>query len=252
MVNIKALVLAAGYATRLFPITKYIPKPLLPINGKPMIEYILDKLCIVDEIDEIFIVTNKKFYPHFKIWYERIEAAEVYDKKILIIDDNTTQDGKKLGAIGDMKLVISKEKIRDNLLIVGGDNLFEFNMIDFINYFSEKNKNLIALHDIKDKEAVKRFSIVELNPENKLINFEEKPKNPKTTLIAICLYIFRKETLNRIDEYLKKGNNPDAPGYLIEWLYENDEIYGWVFSEPWFDIGSIEQFEEAVGKYGGL
>jgi glucose-1-phosphate thymidylyltransferase len=246
----KALILAAGYATRLFPITKHIPKPLLPINGKPMIEYILDKISLVDEVDEIFVVTNRKFYPHFRNWHERLKAASIYSKKITIIDDNTTQDGKKLGAIGDMKFVIDSGNISDNILVVGGDNLFEFNLTDFISYFYEKNKNLVALHDIKDNEAVKRFSVVKLNPDNKLIAFEEKPKNPATTLIAICAYILKKETLPRITEYLKKGNNPDAPGYLIEWLYENDAMYGWVFSEPWFDIGSIKQFEEANEKYG--
>lgn len=248
----KVLILAAGYGTRLYPITKYIPKPLLPVVGKPMIEYLLDKIELIDDIDEVLIVTNKKFYPHFQLWHERITAAGVYDKKIRIIDDNTTADGVKLGAIGDMKFVIDKAKINDDLLVLGGDNLFEFNLQDFIGYFKEKNDNIVALHDIKDKEAVKRFSVVELNPENKLINFEEKPQKPKTTLIAICTYLFAKRTLPRITEYLKKGNKPDAPGYFVEWLYENDSIYGWVFSESWFDIGSVEQFEEANLKYGGI
>ncbi len=248
----KALVLAAGYATRLYPITKHISKPLLPVNGKPMIEYILDKISLIDEIDEIYIVTNKKFYPHFKLWYDRIKAAGVYDKKIKIINDNTVKDGTKLGAIGDMKYVVDQENIKDDLLIVGGDNLFEFNLQDTVDYFKEKDQNVVALHDIKDHEAVKKYSVVELNPEDKLIDFEEKPEKPKSTLIAICTYIFKKETLPRITEYIEKGNNPDAPGYFIEWLYENDEIYGWVFSESWYDIGSVEQFEEANLKYGGI
>ncbi len=248
----KALILAAGYATRLFPLTKFIPKPLLPVNGKLMIEYLLDKIILVDDIDEIFIVTNKKFYPHFKIWHNRIKAAGVYDKKITVINDNTTKDGTKLGAVGDIKFVIDKENIQEDLLVLGGDNLFEFSLRDFVDYFKEKNKNIVALHDIKDKEIVKRMSVVELNPEDKLINFEEKPEEPKTTLIAICTYLFTKDTLKRVDEYIEKGNNPDAPGYFIEWLYENDEIYGRVFSESWFDVGSIEQFEEANLKYGGL
>lgn len=248
----KALILAAGYATRLYPITKQIPKPLLPIVGKPMIEYILDKISLIDDIDKIFIVTNKKFYPHFQLWQERIKAAGVYDKPVIVINDNTIQEGAKLGAVGDMKFVIDNQKIEDDILVIGGDNLFEFNLNDFVEYFKEKQKNIVALHDLKDREAVKKFSIVELNPENKLIDFKEKPQDPKTTLIAICCYLFKKKTLPRIGEYIEKGNNPDAPGYFIEWLYENDEVYGWVFSESWFDIGSVEQFEEANLKYGGI
>lgn len=248
----KVLILAAGYATRLYPITKFIAKPLLPVAGKPMIEYLLDKISLIDDVDEVFIVTNKKFYPHFKIWNNRIKAAGIYDKKITVLNDKTTKDGTKLGAIGDMQFTIEEGKIDDDLLIIGGDNLFEFNLTDIVAYFKEKNSNVVALHDIKDKEIVKKMSVVELNSDDKLINFEEKPEDPQTTTIAICVYLYTKDTVKRVKEYLDKGNNPDQPGHLVAWLYENDEIYGWVFSESWFDVGSIEQFEEANIKYGGL
>lgn len=252
MIKIKALILAAGYATRLYPVTKHIPKPLLPISGKPIIEYILDKIAVLDDVDEIFIVTNKKFYPHFEMWHKRVKAAGAYDKDIKVINDNTIKDGAKLGAIGDIKFVIDKESVDDDLLVIGGDNLFEFNLTSFVDYFKSKDENVVALHDIRDKEIVKRMSVVELNPEDKLINFEEKPDDPQTTLIAICCYIYKKDALVRIDEYIEKGNNPDAPGYLVEWMYENDSMYGWVFSESWFDIGNIDQYDDANVKYSGI
>ena len=249
----KALILAAGYATRLYPVTTHIPKPLLPIVGKPMIEYILDKISIIDDIDEIFVVTNEKFYPHFKLWHDRIKAAGVYDKKITIINDHTTKDGTKLGAVGDINYVIEQEKIQDDLLIIAGDNLFEFNLQDFIDYFKKNPlQNLIAIHDIKDKEIVKRMGMVELNPDNKLISFVEKPPEPTTTLISICVYLFPKNKLQLVKKFLDLGLKADAPGYYIAWLYENDDVYGWVFSESWFDIGDINQFEEANLKYGGI
>lgn len=248
----KALILAAGYATRLYPITKHIPKPLLPIVGKPIIEYLLDKIYLIDDIDEVFVVTNKKFYPHFKAWHERLVAAGVYDLKITIINDNTTADGTKLGAVGDLQFVIDQAKIKDDLLVLGGDNLFEFNLGEFVEYSKSKNANVVALHDIKDKEIVKRMGMVELDPDNKLIKFIEKPPKPTTTLIAICCYFFPKHKISKIKEYLDKGNIPDAPGFYVAWLHQNDDVYGWVFSESWFDIGNLDQFESANIKYGGI
>jgi len=249
---VEALILAAGYATRLYPITKCIPKPLLPVMGKPMVEYILDKIALIDDIDKVFIVTNEKFYPHFKIWHDRVKAAGVYDKEITILNDHTTADGTKLGAVGDINFVIKEGKIDDDLLIIAGDNLFEFNLQDFVDYFKKKNMPIIALHDVADKEIAKRMGVVELSPEKKLIDFKEKPEKPKTTLISTCCYLFPKNKLSRVQEYLDKGNKPDAPGYYIAWLYENDDVYGWVFSESWFDIGDIEQYEKANKQYGGI
>ena len=237
----KALILAAGYGTRLYPLTLNKPKPLLEVAGKPIIEYIIEKIEKVKDIDELYIVTNNKFHTHFTNW------SKNYNSKtpIKVINDMTLSDQDKLGAIGDMKFVIDKEKIDDDLLVLGGDNLFEFNLQDFINFFNEKQSNIVALYDVKDKEIAKRMSIVELDSENKLVSFEEKPENPKSTLIAICCYLYKKQTLPRINEYLEKGNNPDAPGYFIQWLHKNDQVYGWVFTESWFDIGSKEQLEEA-------
>lgn len=252
MIKIKALILAAGYATRLFPLTKFISKPLLPIAGKPMIEYLLDKITAVDQIDEVFIVTNEKFHPHFKIWHDRIESAGIYNKKITIINDHTVKDGTKIGAVGDINYVLKEANVQDDLMIIAGDNLFDFDLNEFADYFKEKSNPVVCLHDVKDIEIAKRMGVVDLNEENKIIDFEEKPENPKTTLIAICCYIFPKEKLSRVQEYLDKGNNPDAPGYYIEWLQKNDDVYGWVLPGKWFDIGNIEQFEKANLEYGGI
>ncbi|NOX97620.1 MAG: nucleotidyltransferase family protein [Nitrospirae bacterium] len=236
----KALILAAGYGTRLYPLTKDKPKPLLPVAGKPMMEHILKKIEKIEEIDKVYVVTNEKFAGHFRAWKETYPGK----KEIKIINDTTTTDENKLGAIGDMQLVVEKEEINDDLLVVAGDNLFDFDLEDFINFFKEKGAS-VGLRDIPDREAVKRYSTVELDEDKKILSFQEKPSHPTTTLVAICLYLFPKEKLNLISEYLKEGNNPDAPGFYIAWLHQKEPVYGFVFAGKWHDIGDLKCYEEA-------
>ncbi len=149
-----------------------------------------------------------------------------------------------------MRLVVEKEKINDDLLVVAGDNLFDFELGDFINFFKEKGA-AIGLRDIRDREAVKRYSIVELNDNKQVLSFQEKPTHPTTTLVAICLYLFPKDKLHLITEYLEEGNNPDAPGFYIAWLHQKEPVYGFVFAGKWHDIGDIKCYEEANRAYGG-
>ncbi len=236
----KALILAAGYGTRLYPLTKDKPKPLLPVAGRPMLEYTLKKIEEIDEVKEIYVVTNEKFAGHFQAWKDTYKGK----KEIKIINDATTSDEDKRGAIGDMQLVIEQEKVNDDLLVVAGDNLFEFSLEDFINFFQKKG-TAVGLYDFQDREAVKRYSAVEIDAHKKILSFREKPSQPSTTLIAICLYLFPKEKLNLISQYLKEGNNPDAPGLYIAWLHRRDPVYGFVFNGKWYDIGDLKCYEEA-------
>ncbi|MBD3313138.1 NTP transferase domain-containing protein [Candidatus Woesearchaeota archaeon] len=245
VINIKAIILAAGYATRLYPLTKDKPKPLLPVAGKPMIDYIMEKLEPVKDIDTVYVVTNAKFYDKFSAWAENYST----EKKIRIVNDNSTSEDDKLGAIGDMKYVIDNEGIDDDLLVVGGDNLFDFDAKDVVDFFYDKNEPVVVLHDIKEHELATRFGVVDIDGNEKLISFEEKPQNPSTTLIAICFYIFPKDKLDMIDEYIKKGNNPDQPGRYIEWLHRQTHVYGFVFEGSWFDIGNHDKLAEANEIY---
>ncbi len=240
----KALILAAGYGTRLYPLTRDKPKPLLPVAGQPMIEHLLKKIEAIEEIDKIYVVTNEKFTGHFQSWKETYRGR----KELKIINDATTGDENKLGAIGDMQLVVEKEGVNDDLLVVAGDNLFEFNLGDFLGFFREKGTS-VGLYDFHDREAVKRYSTVELDAHKKVLSFQEKPSQPTTTLIAICLYLFRKEKLHLISEYLKEGQNPDAPGFYIAWLHRKEPVYGFVFAGKWYDIGDLKCYEEANREY---
>jgi len=240
----KALILAGGFAVRLYPLTENFPKPLLKIKDKPIIEYLLEKISKIKEIDEIYIVTNKKFYQHFKTWNENFN----FSKKIEIINDNTLTNEDRLGSIGDTDFVIKQKKINDDLLVLGGDNLFEFDLKELISYFYQKNSDITALYDLQDLELIKKMSVVEINEKEKIIYFEEKPSSPKTTLMSICCYLYKKETLHLFDEYLK-NNKADPPGNFIQWLYKIKPVYGFKFSGKWFDIGSFESLEKAKKEF---
>ncbi|MBW2999188.1 nucleotidyltransferase family protein [Candidatus Woesearchaeota archaeon] len=237
----KALILAAGYATRLHPLTLDNPKPLLPVAGKPMIEHILSKIEQVPNIDEIFIVTNDRFHSHFLEWEKQYSSP----KKIKIINDGTKSNEDRLGAIGDMDLVVKKEGINDDLLIIAGDNLFDFSLVDFHDFFSEKNASVIAVYDLLEKEKVaKKFGVAETDNDGKIISFEEKPEEPKTSLAATACYLLTKEDVNEFERCINENKKPDNPGDFIAWLSEKKSVFGFTFKERWFDIGGHEDYKE--------
>lgn len=240
----KTLILCAGYATRLYPLTLNQPKHLLPIAGKPMLQYIIDELEKIEEIDEIYLVTNQKFFSVFDDWVKKLKIK----KKIHVFNDGTLSDDTKLGAIGDMDFVINEAKIDDDLLVIAGDNLFKLNLRDFINFFKEKG-TAIAVYDVKNKELMKKYGEVKLDSDKRLIHFQEKPQEPQTTLAAIGMYLFPKNQLGIIKQYLSEKNSPDQPGKYIQWLYQRQPVYGFVFTEGWYDIGDIDQYHQADRDY---
>jgi len=238
-----AIILAAGYATRLHPLTLSKPKPLLEVAGKPMIEHIIKKLEELDTINKIYIVTNSKFSKTFLGWLHKFDAK----KSIEIINDGTKNDKDKLGALGDINYVINTKNIENDIIIIAGDNLFDLSLHEVISVFEKKKHNVIVLHDVKDVELAKNYGVVGIN-NNIIVNFEEKPVSPKSTLISTGIYIFPKKTLSLINKYIEQGNNPDKSGSFIEWLHKRDVVYAYVTDKKWYDIGSLEQLEKA-NKY---
>ncbi len=242
----KALILAAGYATRLYPLTLNRPKPLLEVAGKPMMEYVVERIEKInketDIVDEILVVTNQKFSGHFRKWAEGFKT----ELKVTILNDGTLSDDDKLGAIGDIDFTAKQVNLSDGLLVVAGDNLFDFGLYDFVKFARKKEDGSgVGLYKIEDRELVKKYSVVTLDDENRVIDFEEKPENPQTSLIAICLYYFPHNHLKLIDKYLKEGNSPDAPGHYIGWLQKEKKVYGYAFEGTWYDIGDIRSYEQA-------
>lgn len=240
----KVLILAAGYATRLYPLTQNQPKPLLPVAGKPMIEYVLDNIAPIGGIDRVYVVTNNKFAGHFQKWADNYRATKA-KLDFTIVNDKSTDDSNKLGAIGDLHLVITKENVNDDLIVVAGDNLFSVGLEGFGKVCREKNAPVVGLYDVGSLDEVKKYNSISVDNEGKITFFEEKPKNPTSTLSAIALYYYPKHVLPLIKQYIAEGNNPDQPGRLVQWLYPRTPVYTWTVPGLWYDIGSKESLEEA-------
>lgn len=243
----KALILAAGYATRLYPLTKEYPKPLLEIKGRPIINYIVDKLGSVSDIDEIYIVTNNKFIGVFRKWAKTIKSP----KKITLINDLTKNNQDRLGSIGDIDFAITRKKIKDDLLVVGGDNLFDSSLKGFLS-FAKKNSPAvnIGLYRLKQKKDASRYGVAGLDAHKKVISFEEKPRHPQSSLVAMCLYVIPPACLKLVQEYMQdRKNKIDAAGGYIAWLKDRADVYGYVFNGFWFDIGDYKYLNAAKEKF---
>ena len=243
----KVLLLAAGYATRLYPLTLNTPKPLLSVAGKTVMGYIFDLIEPLKEVDEVFIVTNEKFFRNFEDWKKTFKSS----KKITVVDDGTTSNDTRLGATGDIEFVIEKKGIKDDLLVLAGDNLFKADLSIFTKFCASKRPSVtIGLYDIKDLILASKYGIVSVDKNNKIIDFKEKPASPPSTLAAMCLYFFPKERLDIMKSYLGMDNAKDAPGYFLEWLYKREPVFGYIFKDKkWFDIGDKKSLEEAEREF---
>jgi glucose-1-phosphate thymidylyltransferase len=240
----KVLILAAGYATRLYPLTLTQPKPLLDVAGQPMIDYVLDNIAPIGGIDRVYVVTNAKFAGQFQKWADQYRATKS-KLDFTIVNDGSTDDTNKLGAIGDIHLVLTREKIDDDLIVVAGDNLFSEALKGFGDICREKNAPVLAVYDVGSLEEIKKYNSITLDASGKITFFEEKPKNPTSTLTGIALYYYPKASVPLIHQYIAEKNNPDQPGRLVQWLYTRTPVYTWTVPGIWFDIGSKDSLEEA-------
>lgn len=235
----KAIILAAGYGTRLYPLTEVYAKPLLPVAGKPVLEYLLDKIKPLEKIDRIYVVANNKFFEDFERWSEELG----FPKTIELINDGTNSNEERLGAIRDLYFAVEKSSIKEDALVLGGDNIFLFSFAEFIEFFEHKRADSITVHELNELEKLRRTGVVEVDENSRVIGFEEKPDKPKSNLAAPPCYIFTCQTLNDIGRYLSEGNNPDAPGNFIRWLYREKEVYAFKFSEERYDIGNFQSYQ---------
>ena len=241
-----ALILAGGFATRLWPLTKDFPKPLLPLGDKRIIEYPLEKMSEI-ELDRIFISTNSAFKYIFSKWLKTSEYV-IPQKTELILEPSITEE-QKLGAIRgidyDLKEIFSRYE-KGDILIMAGDNICDIDLRKLIDMFNKKRAPIVAVREIESIEEAKRYGVVMIDEDNRIIDFEEKPKQPKTRLIATAIYILPRDHVSLIRKYLEEGNNPDAPGYFFAWLTKKVDVYAYKFTGPWFDIGTPKGYFDAV------
>lgn len=248
-----ALILAAGYATRLYPLTLNKAKPLLEVGGKPIIEWLFDNLRTIPDLKTTYVVTNAKFAGDFQNWADAYQAKSKSKSKstIKIINDGSTSDDDKLGAIGDINLVLTREKIDDDdLIVIAGDNLFEQPLNDFVNA-AKGSGATVAVHDVGDLEAIKKYGTITVDDKGVVTSFEEKPEKPKSTLASIALYYYSREVLPLFRTYLDEGNNPDQPGRFLQWLYTRRPVNTFKMSGRWLDIGSKETLAAADKLFAG-
>ena len=213
---------------------------LLPLAGRPMLDYLLDRVREVKEVDGIHLITNSRSAPIFADW----APADV-----TVHDDGTTSNDDRLGAIGDMRFTVERAGLHgDDVLVVAGDNLIGYSVPDFVAFWRERGGSAVALYQSADRELIKQYGVVELDADDRIVAFEEKPAEPRTDLAATAAYLYAPEHLALLDDYLAEGNSPDAPGNFVAWLYRREPVYGYRFSGEWLDIGDHEQLLEADNR----
>ncbi|HMI87957.1 MAG TPA: nucleotidyltransferase family protein [Polyangiaceae bacterium] len=239
----KAILLAAGYATRLEPLTKTVAKPLLLLAGRPIVDYIYDRIAEVPSVDAVHLVTNQKFAGAFEAWAKNHRGRV----PIQVHSDGTTSNADRLGAIGDLKFTVAKAKLGgEDLLVTAGDNLFDYSLAAYVDDWRGRGEvSALAIYECPDRELVKQYSIVELDAQGRLTSFIEKPQNPSTNLVGTATYIYHRQHVPLLETYLAEGNSPDQPGNFVAWLHKRVPVFGYRFSGGWFDIGNKQELLNA-------
>lgn len=241
----KCLILAAGYATRLYPLTENFPKPLLTVKGKTILDWLIDDIASINEIDEFVVISNHKFAHFFTDW------AKEKPQKITVVDDNTSDNETRLGAVCDIQFAIEKLGLDDDMLVIAGDNLLDFSLTSFAEYAVKKKASCIMRYFEPSREKLVKCGVVEIDENDKILSMTEKSPNPKTNWCCPPFYFYSKEDARLIGKGIESGCGTDAPGSFIAWLASVTNVYAMEMPGKRFDIGNLESYENVKKEYNG-
>lgn len=237
----KCVILAAGYATRLYPLTENFPKPLLKVGEKTILDWLIDD--IGDAVDEFIVISNHKFAGHFEKWAQ--------GRNITVVDDGTSTNETRLGAVCDVQFAIDKLGLDDDLLVIAGDNVLDFSLRTFIDYAKKAGTSCTMRYWEEDEVKLRRAGVSEVDGE-KLISFEEKPSEPKSHWCTPPFYFYKKDDAKLIKEAIADGCGTDAPGSLVAWMCQRKEMHSMVMPGKRYDIGNLESYEAVKKEYKGI
>lgn len=243
----KCVILAAGYATRLYPLTENFPKPLLEVAGKPILDWLIDDMASTGMVEEYIVISNHKFAHIFEEW-----AAKKSDVTIRVIDDGTTSNETRLGAVKDIQFAIEQLQLDDDLLVMAGDNLLDFSLGEFMRYGKEKNATCVMRYYEASEARLHKTGVIEIDANDGILSFEEKPAQPKSHWCVPAFYYYTREDSHLIKKGIESGCGTDAPGSFIAWLSGQTKVYAWEMPGRRYDIGNLESYEEVKQNYKGV
>jgi len=240
----KAIILTAGYATRMYPLTLNQPKALLPLGGKPVIDYIINQVNTLPDVNEIIVISNHKFYRHFEKWVEAVKSVI----PISLLNDGSTNEDDRLGAIGDINFALKENNIDEDIIVIAGDNFMTYPLLEQYQFFKTKQSDTVCAQRLADRKMLSQFAVAILDKSNKVMSLIEKPVDPPSDVAIFATYFYKRDTLPLFDQYMEEGQNTDAPGYFVQWLHKKKDVYAYIMNGECHDIGTIEAYHTMQAK----
>ena len=242
----KCLILAAGYATRLYPLTENFPKPLLPVGEKTILDWLVDDIDTAGMIDGYVVISNRKYAHHFETW------AKTKPQKITVVDDGTLTNETRLGAVRDVQFAIDALSLDDDMLVIAGDNVLDFSLTRFIDYAKQKGTSAVMRYYEESGEKLKKCGVLEIGEGDRLLSMEEKPPFPKSHWCCPPFYFYKKEDARLVKEAILAGCPTDAPGSFIAYLCQRSPVFAMEMPGRRFDVGNLESYERIGKEYKGI